>query len=91
LHIDGTAHSIHCARELDQDAIASGLYDPATVRGNRRVNYFTPQGLDAPDRALLVSAAQAAIPDHVGGQDRCQLSLDALGRHGEPRRPIRQA
>jgi hypothetical protein len=60
------------------------------VRGNRRIDDFTPQGLDTPDRALLVSAGQAAISDHVSGQDRCQLPLDALGRHGEPRYTIRK-
>jgi hypothetical protein len=88
LQVDGTAHGIHHARELDQDAVASGLDDPAAMRSNRRIDDFTPHSLDTPDRALLVSTGQTAISDHVSGQDRCQLSLDALGRHGEPLLPM---
>jgi hypothetical protein len=71
---------IHHAYELDQDAVASGFYDPATVRANRRIDDFAPQGLNTPDRALLVSAGQAAISDHVSGQDRTGIARPWDGR-----------
>ena len=35
LHLDRAAHSIDHAREFQQQAVASGLHDPAAVVGNR--------------------------------------------------------
>src|SRR5208283_6057493 len=45
LHIDRTAHRIDYARELQQQAIAGGLDDPAAVFGDLWVNKLPPVGL----------------------------------------------
>src|SRR5215469_4822156 len=82
LHFNSTAHSIHYTRELDQDAVAGGLHDPATVGGNSRVDQLAPQRAQPRNRALLVLADQAAVPRHVGGKDRRKSALNRLSLHG---------
>ena len=90
LHFESTANGIDDTRKLDQDAVASRLDDPATVRGNRGVDQLVPQRTEARNRVLLVHPGQAAIPRHISSQDRCKPSFDTLLLHGSPRRVVLQ-
>src|SRR5262249_40509621 len=82
LHFNSTAHGIHYTRELDEDAVAGGLHDPATVRGNGRGAQLGPQRPKPRNRALLVVTDQAAVARHVGGKDRRKSALDRFSLHG---------
>jgi len=45
LYFDGAAHRIDNAVELDQQAITHGSHNPASVRGDRRVDEIAPDGI----------------------------------------------
>jgi hypothetical protein len=83
LNIDGTTQCRHRARELDEDAVAGDLDDAALVLRDFGVDQLLPVCLQPLKRTFLVSADEPAVARHVGGQYRCQLAFDALGRHRE--------
>lgn len=43
LHLDGAAHGVHYAAELDQRTIAGALHHPAMVHGDRRIDEIAAQ------------------------------------------------
>jgi len=89
--LDCTPRRIHDASEFDQQAVPGGLHDPAAVLCNLGGNHCASMGLELGESPLLVSPHKPAVPDHIAGQDRCQLSLDGFARQGEPRCSIRKA
>jgi hypothetical protein len=71
LNFDSTTQRIHEAGELNEHAVSGGLHDPASVLGDLRVYEFPPMSLQLCERAFFVSAHQAAVASHIGGQDGC--------------------
>ena len=74
---DGALDRIDRAREFDQRAIAHQLDNAAVVFVDQRLDRLFPERLQARDRACFVGLDQAAVADHIRGQNRRQLSLDA--------------
>jgi hypothetical protein len=60
--------SIDRAGKLDQGAIASELYEPATVAGECRLQTLLAVFLQARQRAAFVPTHEAGVADNVGSQ-----------------------
>jgi hypothetical protein len=56
----------------------------AVVHLDRGVNYLTPERLESGEGALLIGPHEAAVADHIGGEDRRKLALKAPRRHQSP-------
>jgi hypothetical protein len=87
LHGDRALDGIDDAGKLDQGAVAHQLDDAPAVRGDLRLDQALPKRPQRRQRAGLVRRHEPAIPDHVGGQNGCEPSLDSRCRH----RPARHA
>jgi hypothetical protein len=79
LDLDGTAQSVHHARELHEHAVSRRLDDPAPVLGDLGVYERSAVGLELRQRPFLVSAHEAAVPSDIGRQDRRKPTLYAVG------------
>jgi hypothetical protein len=56
LNLDGAAHGIDDATELDQDAVAGALDRPAVMRRDGGNDQITPQRPQPRQRPILVSS-----------------------------------
>jgi len=74
LHRDRAAHRVDDAGELDQQAVAGRLDDPAVVLGDLRIEELSAQRFEAFERAFLVRSHQTRIPRHIGGEDRSKAA-----------------
>ena len=88
LHLDGAAHGVDHAAELDEAAVAGALDDAAMVRGNGGIDQIAAQSPKARERAILVGASKPAIADNVRNQDRS--NLPDFG-HGAPSRVMQNS
>ena len=59
LHLDGAAHGIHHAAELDEAAVAGALHYAAMMRGDGGIDQIAPQPAQPRQRPLLVGRQQA--------------------------------
>ena len=83
LHLDGAAHRVDDAAELDQHPVAGGLDDAAAMLGDAgSINSLRCAFRRA--ACLLVLAHQPAVARDIGRQDRRQPALDPLRSHGGP-------
>jgi hypothetical protein len=73
LYLDGAADGINDASELDEDAIARPLNDPAVMQSDGGVNQIAADGTQPRKRPLLIGTGQLAVPDYVRREDRCEL------------------
>jgi len=87
LHLDGAAHRLDHARELDQDAVAGRLHDAAEVLLDLRIDQLTAMGLELRKGPRLIRPHQPAVAGDIGGQDGSELAFDALWRHRETSLP----
>ena len=69
LDLGGAGDRVHHARELHQHAVAGELDDAPLVLGDLGVDQLVAMRLERGKRAGLVSAHEAAVADHVGGQE----------------------
>ena len=76
LDLHGAGHGIDHAGELDQRAVAHELHDAAVMVRDHRIDHIAAQRLEPGQGARLVEAHEAAVPHHVGGEDRDQLAFD---------------
>ena len=74
LHLDGAAHGVDHAAELDQAAVAGALDDAAVVGGDGGVDQIATQAPETRERALLVGAGEPAVADDVRDQNRRELA-----------------
>ena len=97
LHLDGTAASIslrhkslyrdraldrsHDRGEFKQHTVAGGFDDASAVFGDNRRYRFAVRAQTARG-ARFVSAHEAAVAGHVGGENGCESALDPLRRRG---------
>ena len=75
LQRDSAGHRVEGAGELGEEPVAGGLDDAPAMRGDAGVEHRGLQRLEAGQRALLVSAHEAAVADQIGSQDGCEPSL----------------
>ena len=73
LHLDGAAHGVDYAAELNDGSIAGALDHAAIVDGDYRVNQIAPKRSQPRQYPILVGASKPAVPDHVRYQNRCEL------------------
>ena len=76
LYLDSTQYGVHDARELHQHGIARDFDDASVTFGNRGIYDFFPVGFKLRNGARLVSLHEAAVTDHVGGEDGRKSALD---------------
>ena len=84
LQNDRALDRVDGAGELDQHAIAHHLDDAATMPGNRGLEHFPSPALESGERAGLVQLHEAAVADHIGGQNGGKTALGALFGHVLP-------
>src|SRR5262249_45937223 len=83
LHLGRAAQRIDDAGKLDQEPVACRLDEPAVVRGDSRIDQFSPDSPEPGEGAAPVRPHQARIPCHVGGEDRGETA----GRGHSPGQP----
>jgi hypothetical protein len=90
LHFDCAAHRVDDARKLDQQPVAGGLDDAATVLLDLGITQLTTQRFEAFERAFLVCPHQPRIRGHIGGKDRSETAgLAHVVSSAARRRPSR--
>jgi hypothetical protein len=82
LHLDRAAQRVDDARELDEKAVSAGLYDPAAVLGDLRINQIRADPLEPRECTLLVGANQARVAGHVRREDGGEPALRSGLLHG---------
>ena len=75
LHLDGAAHGIDYAAELDEDAVASALDHAPVMRGDGGIDQIAAQRAEPRQCAILVGASKPAVSDHI----RCQYCRELPG------------
>ena len=70
LHLDGAAHGVDHAAELDQAAVAGALDDAPVVGVDRRIDQVAAQAPQPRQGAILVGAGEPAVADDIRDQDR---------------------
>ena len=78
LDVDRAAQAHPPRWELDQQAVAHGLDQPATMGGDLRLEDLLQIGLEAGACSLLVGLAQPAIADDIGDQDSGEPALHPI-------------
>ena len=81
LDVERTAHGVHHAGELDQNAVSGGVKDAAAIGLDRRVNQLGAERAQTAHRPFLVCAGQPRITRDIGGKNGRQLALDPLRCH----------
>ena len=69
LDVDRAPDRVDHAGELDEEAVAGGLDDPAGVRGDGGIDQLAPVRLQRGQGAVLVGAHEPAVAGDVGRQD----------------------
>jgi len=73
LHLDGAAHGVHHAPELDDRAVSGALDDAPVMNRDDGVDEIAAQGSQARKNAILVRSREPAIPDDIRNQNRREL------------------
>src|ERR1700691_4756328 len=89
LYGERTVHGIDHAAELDNGAVADQFYDAPVMGGNGGVEDNLAMPFQGAERAGLVCAHEAGIADHVGSENRRELTVDAFLGHVFPTIPPR--
>ena len=79
LDLDGAAHSIDDAAELDDRAVAGALDDAAVVDGDCGIDQIATERPEPRQNPVLVRPGEPRIADDVGHQDRGEFSGLAHG------------
>ena len=74
LHLDGAAHGVDHAAELNDAAAAGALDHAPVVHGNGRVDDVASQRPEPRQDAILVRTGKPGIADHVRAQNRREFA-----------------
>ena len=88
LHLDGAAHGVDHAAELDEAAVAGALDDAPVMRGDGGIDQIAAQPPQPRQSAILVRAGEPAVADDIRDQDRSDFPRF---RHSAPSPPCRIA
>jgi hypothetical protein len=69
LEVERAVHGVDSAAERDQHAVAGHLEDAAVMLGHQRLQHLLAPLLQRRQRAGLVLLHEAAVADHVGGEN----------------------
>ena len=83
LDFNGAVHCVDDTAELDDAAVAGALDDAAVVHGDGRVDQVAAKRPQPRQNPVLVGSGKPRIADHVGHQDRRELSSLAHGANAE--------
>ena len=89
LYGERAVYGIDHAAELDNGAVADQFHDPTVMGGDGRVEDDLAMPFQGAERAGLVGAHEAGIADHVGSENRRELTVDAFLGHVFPTIPPR--
>ena len=78
LDLGGAGDRVHHARELHQHAVAGQLDDAPLMLGDLGVDEFLAMRVERRERRRLVDAHEAAVADHVGGQNSGQTAFHVV-------------
>ena len=84
LHIDGEVNGVYDTAELHQRAVAHELDDAPVMLSGLGLDKLSSSCLERRERPSLVGSHEAAVTDHISGQDGGQPALYALFAHGKP-------
>jgi hypothetical protein len=73
LDLEGAAHRVDHAAELNDRAVAGALHDAPVMDGDDGVDEIAAQGPQARKDSILVRASEPAISDDIRDQDRREL------------------
>ena len=88
LHLDGAAHGVDHAAELDEAAVPGALDHATVMHGDGRIDEVAAQRPESRQNAILVGASKPAVADHVRNQNRSNLPGLA---HGAPPRVMQNS
>ena len=69
LHLDGAAHGVDHAAELNEAPVAGALHHPPVMHGDGGVDQIAPERPQSRQCAILVGAGKPAVPDDIGGEN----------------------
>ena len=81
LHLDGAAHGIDHAAELDEAPVAGALHYATVMHGDGRIDQIAPERPQPCQRTFLVGTGEPAVADHIRRKNGCEFP--GLG-HGSP-------
>src|ERR1700692_1273907 len=73
LQLDGAAHRVDHAAELNQRSVASALDYAPVMHGDCRIDQIAPQRPQPRQCAVLVRTGESAISDHIRREYRREL------------------
>jgi hypothetical protein len=88
LHLEGAAHRVDYAAELDDAAVAGALDDAAVMRVDGGIDQIAAQPPEPRQRAILIRPREPAVANDIPDQNRRDL---AGSRHGGAQEPCRIA
>ena len=84
LQLDRARDRVHRAGELHQHAVSHHFDDPAVMRGDQWLEDVSTPRLKGGQRTGLIRLHQAAVADHIGGQNGSKTALGAFFGHLVP-------
>jgi hypothetical protein len=78
LHLDGAAHGIDYAAELDEAPVAGALHCAAMMRGDGGIDQIAPQPAQPRQRPLLVGPGKLAESDHIRRKKAASFRVSAM-------------
>ena len=88
LDFNGAVHCVDDAAELDDAAVAGALDDAAVMHRDGRVDQVAAKRPKAREDSILIRTRKPRVADHVGHQDRRELSGLAHGASAEAELPV---
>ena len=80
LHLDGAAHSVDHAAELDEDAVAGPLDHATVMHGDGGIDQIASERAQPRKCPLLVGTSELAVADYICRQNRREFPSP---RHGQ--------
>ena len=70
LYLDGAAHSVDNAAELNETSVAGALHHAPVMHGDGGIDQIAAERPQPRQRAILVRAGKPAVSDDIRGQNR---------------------
>ena len=88
LDFNGAVHCVDDAAEFNDASVARALDDAAVMHRDGRVNQVAAKSPKASEDSILIRTRKPRVADHVGHQNRRELSGLAHGASAEARSPV---